>query len=73
MQRQAGEPLRVLANDIETRERRAYAHMQTDAQSELVRDQFIQARSPRELRIQTQLVHPVHCRRHWSWPWRERS
>ncbi|KAE8295056.1 hypothetical protein D5F01_LYC05979 [Larimichthys crocea] len=56
--RQAGEPLRVLANDIETLARRAYAHMSPDVQNELARDQFIRAITPRELRIQTQLAHP---------------
>lgn len=56
--RRTGEPLRVLANDIETLVRRAYARMPTEVQSELARDQFIQAITPRELRIQTQLAHP---------------
>lgn len=56
--RLAGEPLRVLANDIETMARRAYAHMPVGVQSELARDQFIRAIAPRELRIQTQLAHP---------------
>lgn len=56
--RQPGEPLRVLANDIESLSRRAYAHMPPYVQSELARDQFIQALSPTELRIQTQLAHP---------------
>ncbi|KAK7882528.1 hypothetical protein WMY93_028702 [Mugilogobius chulae] len=57
-QRLAGEPLRVLANDIETLTRRAYAHMPAGIQSELARDQFIRALTPRELRAQTQLAHP---------------
>lgn len=57
-QRQPGEPLRLLANDVETLTRRAYAHMPTDVQSELARDQFVRAIAPRELRIQTQLAHP---------------
>ena len=57
-QRQPGEPLRVLANDIETLARRAYAHMPAEVQCELARDQFIRAITPRELRIQTQLAHP---------------
>lgn len=57
-QRRPGEPLRALANDIETLARRAYGHMPTDVQNELARDQFIRAVSPRELRIQTQLAHP---------------
>lgn len=57
-QRQPGEPLRGLANDIETMVRRAYAHMPSEVQSELARDQFIRAITPRELRIQTQLAHP---------------
>lgn len=47
-----------MANDIETLARKAYAHMPTDVQNELARDQFIRAVSPRELRIQTQLAHP---------------
>ncbi|KAI3366468.1 hypothetical protein L3Q82_000601 [Scortum barcoo] len=57
MQRQAGEPPRVLASDIETLARRAYAYMPTKVQSELARDQFIRAITPRELCIQTQLAH----------------
>ncbi|KAK7896492.1 hypothetical protein WMY93_021817 [Mugilogobius chulae] len=57
-ERLAGEPLRVLANDIETLTRRAYAHMPAGIQSELARDQFIRALTPRELRAQTQLAHP---------------
>lgn len=56
--RQPGEPLRVLANDIETLSRRAYAHMTPAVQSELAQDQFIQAITPRELSVQTQLAHP---------------
>lgn len=48
----------MLANDIETLTRRAYAHMPTEVQSELARDQFIWAITPSELRIQTQLAHP---------------
>ena len=48
----------MLANDIESLSRRAYAHMPPSVQSELARDQFIQALSPTELRIQTQLAHP---------------
>lgn len=56
--RQPGEPLRVLANDIETLSRRAYAHMPPAVQGELARDQFVQAITPRELRVQTQLAHP---------------
>lgn len=47
-----------MANDIETLARRAYAHMPTEVQSELARDQFIRAITPRELRIQMQLAHP---------------
>ena len=57
-QRQPGEPLRILANDIETLARRAYSHMSPEVQSELARDQFIRAITPRELRVQTQLAHP---------------
>lgn len=56
--RRPGEPLRVLANDIETLARRAYAHMPPAIQTELARDQFIQAITPSGLRIQTQLAHP---------------
>ena len=56
--RRAGEPLRVLANDIESLTRRAYAHMPPGVQSELARDQFIRALSPSELRVQVQLQHP---------------
>lgn len=56
--RKAGEPLRVLANDIESLTRRAYAHMPPGVQSELARDQFIRALSPTELRVQVQLQHP---------------
>lgn len=57
-QRLSGEPLRVLAAEIETLTRRAYSHMPAAVQSELARDQFIRALSPRELRVQTQLAHP---------------
>uniref|UniRef100_A0AAV2LHA2 CCHC-type domain-containing protein n=1 Tax=Knipowitschia caucasica TaxID=637954 RepID=A0AAV2LHA2_KNICA len=57
-QRLTGEPLRALANDIETLTRRAYAHMPPEVQSELARDQFIRALALRELRAQTQLAHP---------------
>lgn len=57
-QRRDGEPLRALANDIETLTRRAYAHMPDEVQSELARDQFIRAITPSQLRIQTQLAHP---------------
>lgn len=56
--RQPGEQLRVLANDIESLTRRAYAHMPPSVQGELARDQFIQALTPVELRRQTQLAHP---------------
>ena len=54
-----GEPLRTLANDIETLTRRAYAHMPASVQGELARDRFLQALSPADLRIQTQLAHPT--------------
>lgn len=57
-QRLNDEPLRGLANDIETLTRKAYAHMPAEIQGELARDQFIRAITPRELRIQTQLAHP---------------
>ena len=56
--RKPGETLRALANDIESLSRRAYAHMPPAVQSELARDQFLQALSPTELRMQTQLAHP---------------
>lgn len=56
--RKTGEPLRVLANDIESLTRRAYAHMPPGVQSELARDQFIRALFPTELRVQVQLQHP---------------
>lgn len=56
--RQPGEPLHVLANDIQPLSRMAYAHMPPTVQSELARDQFIQAITPREMHIQTQLAHP---------------
>ena len=48
----------MLANDIESLVRRAYAHMLPGVQSELARDQFIRALSPTELRVQVQLQHP---------------
>lgn len=57
--RQQGEPLRILANDIECLCKRAYADMPSSVQNELARDRFIQALSPRELRVQTQLAHPT--------------
>ena len=56
--RQPGEPLGVLANDIESLFGRPYAHMPPYVQSELARDHFLQALSPTDLRIQTQLAHP---------------
>ena len=56
--RKPGESLRVLANDIESLTRRAYAHMPPSVQSELARDQFIRALLPLELRVQVQLQHP---------------
>ncbi|XP_078786579.1 uncharacterized protein LOC144983599 [Oryzias latipes] len=56
--RKSGEPLRLLANDVENLTRRAYAHMSPGVQSELARDQFIRALTPSELRIQVQLLHP---------------
>lgn len=48
----------MLANDIESLTRRAYAHMPPDVQSELARDQFIRALFPTELRVQVQLHYP---------------
>lgn len=56
--RQQGEPLRQLANDIESLTRRAYRNMPPAVQGELARDRFIQALSPSELRIEVQLSHP---------------
>lgn len=56
--RKSGEPLRVLANDVESLTRRAYAHMPPGVQGELARDQFIRALGPTELRVQVQLQHP---------------
>lgn len=47
----------MLANDIETLSRWAYAPMPPAVQGELARDQFVQAKTPRELRVQTQLAH----------------
>ena len=48
----------MLANDIESLSRQAYAHIPPSVHNELARDQFIQALSPTELHIQTQLAHP---------------
>ena len=48
----------MLANDVESLTRRAYAHMPPGVQSELARDQFIRALVPTELRVQVQLQHP---------------
>lgn len=48
----SGEPLRVLANEIESLTRRAYVHMPSGLQNPL-------ALSPPELRIQVQFVHPT--------------
>lgn len=56
--RKHGEPLRQLANDIESLTRRAYSSMPTMVQSELARDRFMQALSPPELRVEVQLTHP---------------
>ena len=55
--RKPGELLRVLANDIESLTRRAYAHMPPSVPSELARDQFIRALLPSEQRVQVQLQH----------------
>lgn len=57
--RQPGEPLRTLAHDIESLGRRAYATMPSLIQGELVRDQFVHALTPNELRLHVQLAHPV--------------
>ena len=56
--RRHGEPLRQLANDIESLTRRAYSSMPPAVQSELARDRFMQALSPPELRVEVQLTHP---------------
>lgn len=56
--RRPGEPLRALANDVESLSRRAYSHMPPGVQSELARDQFIRAIHPADLRVQVQLQHP---------------
>ena len=50
--------MRVLANDIESLTRRAYAHMPPSVQSELARDQFIRALLPPGMHVQVQLQHP---------------
>lgn len=57
--RQPSESLRSLAHEIETLGRRAYASLPSTIQSELVRDQFVHALSPMELRLHVQLAHPV--------------
>lgn len=54
-----GEPLRILAHEIECLCRRAYDSMPPSVQAELARDQFLQALSPKELRMQTQLARPA--------------
>lgn len=56
--RRPGEPLRQLANEIESLTRRAYGSMPPTVQSELARDRFVQALSPAELRVEVQLTHP---------------
>ncbi|XP_034053030.1 myosin heavy chain, embryonic smooth muscle isoform-like [Gymnodraco acuticeps] len=55
--RKSGETLRALANDVESLTRRVYAHMPPGVQSELVRDQFIRALLPADLRVGVQLQH----------------
>lgn len=57
--RRPGEPLTVLANDIEYMCKRAYNTMPPGVQRELARDQFLQALSPKELRVHTLLARPA--------------
>lgn len=57
--RRPGEPLPVLANDIEYMCKRAYNTMPPAVQVELARDQFLQALNPAELRIHTLLARPT--------------
>lgn len=57
--RQPGESLRVLAYEIESLSRRAYADMPPSIQSELARDQFVQALTPDKLRLHVQFSHPA--------------
>ena len=52
--RKPGEPLRVLANDIESMTRKAYANMPPSVQSELADDQFIRDLLPMGLHVQVQ-------------------
>ena len=71
--RQLGEPLRVLANDIESLSRRAYAHMPPSMQSELARDQFIQTLSPTGgFAHRPSWLILSHYRIPWRWFWRGR-
>ncbi|KAG7496361.1 hypothetical protein JOB18_017623 [Solea senegalensis] len=57
--RRPGEPLRILASDIEYMCKRAYETMPPAVQRELARDQFLQALSPKELRVHTLLARPT--------------
>lgn len=57
--RQPGESLRSLAYEIESLGRRAYDALPGGIRSELVRDQFVHALTPDELRLHVQLAHPV--------------
>uniref|UniRef100_A0AAV2KIM1 Integrase catalytic domain-containing protein n=1 Tax=Knipowitschia caucasica TaxID=637954 RepID=A0AAV2KIM1_KNICA len=57
--RQPGESLHSLAHEIESLGRRAYSTLQSVIQSELVRDQFVHALTPVELRLHVQLIRPV--------------
>uniref|UniRef100_A0AAV2KTQ3 Gypsy retrotransposon integrase-like protein 1 n=1 Tax=Knipowitschia caucasica TaxID=637954 RepID=A0AAV2KTQ3_KNICA len=57
--RRPGESLRSLAHEIESLGRRAYSTLPSVIQSELVRDQFVHALTPVELRLHVQLIHPV--------------
>uniref|UniRef100_A0AAV2LKB0 ribonuclease H n=1 Tax=Knipowitschia caucasica TaxID=637954 RepID=A0AAV2LKB0_KNICA len=57
--RRPDESLRSLAHEIESLGRRAYSTLPSVIQSELVRDQFVHALTPVELRLHVQLIHPV--------------
>lgn len=55
----AGDPLPVLANDIEYMCKWAYNTMPPGVQRELARDQFLQALSPKELQVHMLLARPA--------------
>ena len=73
--RKPGEPLRVLANDIESLTRRAYAHMPPGVQSEPACRATSSSGpfSPRTCVSRYNCSIPVLCKRPWRWPWRGRS